>query len=169
MLAATGEAPLHGRDRARPLTAINSGVARVERSIVTAIRSSPRARRSATRGTTRLAAAQSAAHLRRSPATFTAPAPRGSTSTCSTNPCSIGGFRTGTPIQVHPGDEIIPWDGDDDRAQSGLGIGFHPVCQNPEWAGGTSVAVNGKSRDGRGEQGEYFAIKRNWQAGDKVR
>jgi DUF1680 family protein len=29
--------------------------------------------------------------------------------------------------------------------------------------------VNGKSRDGRGEQGEYFAIKRNWQAGDKVR
>ena len=78
-------------------------------------------------------------------------------------------LENGTPIQVTQATKY-PWDGDVTIALNPASASdFTLFVRIPEWADGTSLAVNGKAATGMVKQGEYFAIKRSWLAGDKVR
>ncbi|MBI4166363.1 MAG: glycoside hydrolase family 127 protein, partial [Acidobacteria bacterium] len=77
-------------------------------------------------------------------------------------------LENGTPIKVTQ-ESKYPWEGDVTITVSPAAASdFTLFVRIPAWADGANVAVNGKPAPGVAKQGEYFAIKRNWKAGDKV-
>jgi len=77
-------------------------------------------------------------------------------------------LEDGTPLKIHQKTNY-PWDGDVQLAVApSEPHEFTLYVRIPSWAGGATVAVNGKAQSGI-KAGEYLAIRRTWTAGDAVK
>jgi DUF1680 family protein len=77
-------------------------------------------------------------------------------------------LENGTPLEVVQATKY-PWEGEVALTVTpATASDFTLFVRIPAWAAGTRVTVNGKPAAGVVNAGEYFAIRRTWQAGDKV-
>lgn len=79
-----------------------------------------------------------------------------------------GKLADGSPIGMTQSTRY-PWEGGIDIAVNPSGTKeFTLLLRIPGWAAGAQLSVNGKSL-GAVKPGEYFAVRRNWRPGDRVR
>jgi len=78
-------------------------------------------------------------------------------------------LEDGTAIQVNQ-ETDYPWDGEVTLAVNPASASdFTIFLRVPAWSGLAVIAVNGEPARGVAKPGEYFPLRRRWQAGDKIR
>jgi uncharacterized protein len=77
-------------------------------------------------------------------------------------------LEDGTPIKLEQKTNY-PWEGDVEIMVSpGSPADFSLFVRVPAWSRSTKVTVNGQTAPGAATPGQYFAVRRRWQAGDRV-